>query len=285
MSWFKIQNKSADVAEVLIYDEIGGYGIGARQFVEALNAVTAKNIKLRINSPGGDAFDAFAMYSAITGHKATVNVQIDGLAASAASIVAMAGDTVCIAKNAFLMIHCAATLAFGTGEELQKQAAVLAKIDATIAQVYADKSGKSLDQIKAAMDAETWFTSSEAKSFGLVDSIGENDGDDEDVASKTAAAKAVMKFRRPPAAVHRVAASVATPTLAKPRGVSDSDIRQVDALRARIEAGARFDSDAQYRAMWGAGLSRAGDPAYAAARARACDAAARFEGDHHVSRN
>ena len=291
MNWFKVQNKSADAAEIMIYDEIGGYGIGAKSFVEALNAIDAKTITLKFNSPGGDAFDGIAMHTAIQSHKATIISHIDGLCASAATIVALAADVVCIAKAGFVMIHNASSLAFGTGDELAKQVEVLKKIDSTIAAVYASKTGKSLDQIRAAMDAESWFTSGEALAYGLVDSIDEDDDDgggddgDGDIVGKVAAAKAIMKFRRPPAAVHRVAASVATPTLAKPRGISEQDIRQVDGLRARIEAGARFDSDRQFRAIWGGGLARAGDPTYQAARARACDAAARFEQNHYAAGN
>ena len=212
-SWYRITAKGPDCVEVMIYDEIGYWGITAKKFCEDLAAIEASSITLRINSPGGQVFDGFAIYSALQAHEAEVHVKIDGLAASIASIIAMAGDTVEIGPNAFVMIHDPSSYAFGNAADLRKEADLLDKLRDAIAKVYADKSGKPLDQIKAKMAEETWFTGDEALEFGLVDSIASDDDDDDDQEDRAdlarTAAKVAIFSAKLPERLKRVAAAVA----------------------------------------------------------------------------
>ena len=166
---------SGDVAQVYVYDVIDSYwGASAKALVEALNAAGAKDVALHINSPGGDVFEARAMVSAVRAHQAkghTVTAYIDGLAASAATYLSLAGDAVHIADGGMFMVHNSWTLAWGNKTELRSTADLLDRIDGTISADYARKTGATAEQITAWMDAETWFTAAEAKAAGFVDSV------------------------------------------------------------------------------------------------------------------
>lgn len=156
-------------AEINVYDVIGTWELNARTFREALKQITASNITLRINSPGGSVFDAFAMYEDLRQHKARIRVEIVGLAASAASLLAMAGDEIVIADNGFLMIHNAWTLAMGDTREMSKTARVLSQIDKRLASTYADRTGNKAGEVAEWMDAETWLDSEDAVAMGFAD--------------------------------------------------------------------------------------------------------------------
>lgn len=158
-------------AEIYLYDEIGLWGITAKDFTQALLSVGAGPVDLHINSPGGDVFDGLAMYSALQSHDGPVNVIVDGLAASAASFIALAGTTVSMAPNAFLMIHNAWGVVVGNKGDMTDTAGVLTKIDGQLSSLYAGKTGQKPDAIAQMMDAETWFTAQEAKDTGFIDTI------------------------------------------------------------------------------------------------------------------
>ena len=166
-----VRDGQADEAEILIYDEIGFWGIQAADFMRALSQVDAKTIHVRINSPGGSVFDGIAIYNALREHPAHVVTHVDALAASIASVIALAGDEVKIAKNAFLMIHDPWTITIGNAEELRKDAGLLDKFAQTILGVYTAKSSEKPDEIKDLMRAETWLTADEALELGLVDEV------------------------------------------------------------------------------------------------------------------
>lgn len=161
----------ADTTEIMLFDEIGYWGVTAKQFNEALSQVTTPNILLRINSPGGEVFDGFAIYTALASHAAKIEARIEGLAASAASFIALAADTVVIAEAAMMMVHKAWGLAIGNADDFMAMAATLEKIDGNIAGIYARKSGKSAAEMIALMGAETWLDAAEAKALGLADEI------------------------------------------------------------------------------------------------------------------
>lgn len=166
---FRVNNAAAGT-DIYLYDTIGGwYGIAVQDVIKELKDAKGA-VNLRINSPGGDAFDGRALATAIQQH-GNVTAHIDGLAASAATYVALAARTVNIADGAFMMVHNAWTIAVGNAAELTDTIAMLQKIDASIASDYMAKTGKTLDEVKAWMDAETWFTAQEAKDVGLVDNI------------------------------------------------------------------------------------------------------------------
>lgn len=174
-TWFSIKakadSKSGNDAEVLIFDEIGGWGIRAKDFIQSLKATKSKRPLVRINSPGGSVFDGIAIANYLRGLDATV--QIDGLAASIAGIIALAGKEVRIAENGFFMIHNPWGVAVGDAEELAAQSELLSKLEDTLAADYSRKSGKSVAEVKQWMSEETWFTAAEAKQAGLVDSVTE----------------------------------------------------------------------------------------------------------------
>lgn len=165
-----------DEVSIFLYDVIDPYwGVGAEAFAKALSSTTAGTIHLRVNSPGGDVFEARAMVAAIGAHSAKVIAHIDGLAASAATYVAMAADEVRIADGAFMMIHQAWTFSMGNASELRAQADLLDKVDASIVADYARKTGKDAEQIAKWMADETWFTSAEAVENGFADTVVQND--------------------------------------------------------------------------------------------------------------
>jgi ATP-dependent protease ClpP protease subunit len=169
--WFKIENKGSS-ATVMIYDEIGYFGVTAQDFVNQLNALDVADITLKINSPGGEVFDAVAIYNALKDHPATVAVQIDGLAASAASFIAMAGDTISIQRNATMMIHDAAGLAIGNAADMRELADLLDGASNNIADIYAQRAGGTAAEWRARMQATTWYNNgAEAVAAGLADTV------------------------------------------------------------------------------------------------------------------
>ena len=170
-SWYSIQAKADQSAEISIYDEIGFWGVTAKQFIGDLKAIDATAIKLAINSPGGAVFDALAIYNALRQHPASVEVTIMGVAASAASIIAMAGDTVVMPENAFMMIHNPLNMAYGNADDLREMADVLDKIGASLVGIYAKRTGLPEDEIKALLDAETWLNAEEAVLKGFADEL------------------------------------------------------------------------------------------------------------------
>lgn len=172
-SWYTIRAQSTG-AEVVIYDEIGAYGVSAKGFLAELGALPdATPLALRLNSPGGSVFDAVAIYNAIKRHTGTVTVWIDGIAASAASYIAMAGDEVIMPENAFLMIHDPAGMVMGTAIDMRAMAEALDKIKGSLLQGYAAKSGRPQEEIAPLMAAETWLDAKDALDLGFADRIAE----------------------------------------------------------------------------------------------------------------
>lgn len=163
---------SGNTATIYVYDVIDAFwGVSAADVTKALAGITAPNIVLRINSPGGDVFEARAMMTAIAEHPATVTARIDGLAASAASVLALAADTVEIAEGGFYMIHQAWTFALGNADDLRTTAGLLDKIDGSLVADYAARTGKTADEICAWMKAETWFSAQEAVDAGFCNAV------------------------------------------------------------------------------------------------------------------
>ena len=157
-------------AEISIYDAIGSLDVTAKAFVDELKEINADTINLRINSPGGSVIDGNAMFNALQRHPAKVITHIDGLAASMASVIAMAGDEVHMADNALLMIHNPWTFSMGDADELRADADLLDKMSASILSSYG-RSQYEVDELKNLMDEETWFTAQEAFDAGFVDHI------------------------------------------------------------------------------------------------------------------
>lgn len=161
-------------ATVYLYDLIGDDwygGISAEVFVKDIAALDVNTLHVRINSPGGDVFAGRAMGTALRQHKAKVIVHIDGLAASAASFIAMAADEIEIAQGAFIMIHNGWTLAMGDKHVMHSTGQLLEKVDQSIINDFAARTGKGADQIRQWMDDETWFVDQEAIDNGFADRL------------------------------------------------------------------------------------------------------------------
>lgn len=159
----------AGTAEIYLYDEIGYWGITASDFVEQLATIGAGRITLRINSPGGDVADGIAIYNALADHPATINVQVDGWACSAASYIMQAGDTRTMNRAAQVMIHDAAGFAIGNAATMREAADLLDRCSDNIARIYAARAGGTADSWREAMLAESWYSSLEAVGAGLAD--------------------------------------------------------------------------------------------------------------------
>lgn len=166
---------SANEPAVLqIFDQIGedwfgGSGVSAKAFSDALQSVGQGPLVVEINSPGGNVWDGFAIYNMLRGRQAPVTTRVVGIAASIASIIALAGDTVEIADAALFMIHDPSGMVAGSSDDMRKMADALDQHGEVLASIYAKNTGKPVDQIKALMKAETWFTAEEAINFGLAD--------------------------------------------------------------------------------------------------------------------
>lgn len=185
--WYEMKaatNKAGKSStEILIYDVIDSDpwygGVSARDFVQDLAAIDTDEILVRINSPGGDVYDALAITNALRNHDAQVKVQIDGLAASAASFIAMAGDEVVMCRNSEMMIHDALGFCMGNATEMAEFAAWLSRASDNIASIYAEKSGGEAKDWRKAMTAETWYTADEAVAAGLADSVKDTSAADD----------------------------------------------------------------------------------------------------------
>jgi ATP-dependent protease ClpP protease subunit len=165
--------KRNDSAEVYIYDEISEWGITAREFTKQLLALgDVKSLTVRINSPGGAVFDAIAIHNAIARHPAKVKaIAIDGMAFSAASLIAMAAPVRRMAKNAEMMIHDPWSFAVGSAADMRDMAAMLDQVKGNLADTYSSASGMGVAEVEQIMSDETWLTAAQAKSHGFVTDI------------------------------------------------------------------------------------------------------------------
>jgi len=176
---YEIRAKVSE-AEIWIYEEIGsgwfGDGLSAKQFADDIKTLgKVDRITVRLNSPGGDVFDGIAIYNILKSHSARVIVNIDGVAASIASVIAMAGDEIYMAENAMMMIHEAWTMAMGNARELREIADRLEKISGVIRDTYAKRTSEKAtpETITRLMDGETLMTAQEALDYGFVDALTE----------------------------------------------------------------------------------------------------------------
>lgn len=205
---FKLVNK-AGKTEILIYDEISDYGVSVKDVSDALSKASGKLV-VRINSPGGNVFDGVAIYNILADVK-NLEVIVDGLAASAASIIAMAGSDLPTMNNgAIMMIHRAWTVAAGNAEDLAKTIKTLETVDNGIVSIFSKKTGLSEEVVHDMLKKETWMTSDEAVAAGFarapegkevkntteVDVINEVDGNESEIAALIAAELIKNQMRR-----------------------------------------------------------------------------------------
>jgi len=168
--WYAVDTSEGQ-SEVLIYDVIGWPFVDANVFARDFNNIQSKEITIGINSPGGDVFDGTAIFNTIQNHPAKIVTRIDGIAASMASIIALAGDEVQIASNAYYMMHNPWSFAMGDYNDFEHEAGLLKRIAVTLAQTYSDKTSVPLEEIQTMMDDETWLIGSELVEQGFADKV------------------------------------------------------------------------------------------------------------------
>ncbi|EXL04001.1 head maturation protease, ClpP-related [Aquamicrobium defluvii] len=183
-------------ATISIFDVIGedgwtGGGVTANRISAALRSIGSKDITVRINSPGGDMFEGIAIYNLLRAHRAKVTVEVLGWAASAASIIAMAGDDIRMGLGSFMMVHNAWGLVIGNRHDLREAASLFDEFDAAIADIYHARTGMDRVSIERLMDAETFMTAAQAVEYGFADAVDDaivDGGNDEDRARAAATA-------------------------------------------------------------------------------------------------
>jgi ATP-dependent protease ClpP protease subunit len=168
---FDVRNAAGPKATIRIYEEIGYWGITAEDFAAELERITAGEIEVQISSPGGDVFDGIAIFNALRAHPAKITTRVDGIAASAASLIVQAGDHRVVLEAGQLMIHKSWGLAVGNADEMREFADLLDRQDINAAGIYANRSGGDADTFLQLMAAETWMTDQESLDVGLVDEI------------------------------------------------------------------------------------------------------------------
>lgn len=177
MAYRYVQNKAAQSAEIYLYDDIGeGWfgGVSSKQFSNDLRALgDVKNITLRVDSAGGSVFDGHVIYNLLREHPAQINVKIDGMAASIASVIAMAGDVIEISENAMMMIHNPWGVAIGEEDDIRKEADRIAAIRSKIVSAYAGRTKRDENKVSEMMDDETWLSAHEAVELGFADKLNE----------------------------------------------------------------------------------------------------------------
>lgn len=177
---FKAEASTPGVGELMLYGDISdmswwGDEVTPKQFKEDLDALgDISELRIYINSGGGDVFAGQAIHSMLKRHSATKTVYIDGLAASIASVIAMAGDKIIMPKNAMMMIHKCWTIALGNADDMRKMADDMDKIDESIIAAYVEKTGMETDDIIELMTDETWMTAQDALDYGFADEIEES---------------------------------------------------------------------------------------------------------------
>lgn len=171
-SWFSMKAQTDDNADIYIYDEIGFYGVTAKQFVSELQALgEVKHINLHINSPGGSIFEGIAIFNALKYHPASITVHIDGVAASMASVIAMVGNPVIMPANSFMMIHKPWAVAGGDADDMRDFAELLDKTEAVLIPAYAAKTGLTREVIAGMLKEETWMDGTQCVSLGFADQL------------------------------------------------------------------------------------------------------------------
>jgi ATP-dependent Clp endopeptidase proteolytic subunit ClpP len=273
----KILARADGRAEILIHEAIGenwyGDGLTSKRFVEDLKALgNVSEILVRINSPGGAVFDGVAIYNTLKNHGAKVEVLVEGLAASIASVIAMAGSSIKMGEGAMMMVHNPWTFAMGDANDMRTVADSLDQIAESMIDIYVSRTGLARDEVKAMLDAETWLTASSAIDKGFADSLPDEDDQDEEAkAANTAGALAKnvadfaafrARFQRASAQVSpsRIAAMVIPP--------ASADITQ--------EISMTIKADTTASASAGADVNAAVQTALAAEQTRRAQIKARF---------
>lgn len=233
-TWYNLKADAGKTPVLSIFDDIGAYGVSAKNFLNDLRSVTGAEVAVEINSPGGDFFAGLAIYNGLRASGKKITVKVLGLAASAASLVVMAGDTIEMAENSFLMVHKTLTHMFANADDMRETAELLDKFDAGLVSIYAKRTGKTAQEITALLDAETWMTAQEAVDAGFATSV-----------TPALAVKASYSEDRLPENV-RLAFKAQAPAPVEPAPVFG------ETLAAHVQTLANAAGLGKYAAMWGA---------------------------------
>lgn len=197
-SWYRIEARAGATPEIIMYDELGFFGITAADFhadLKALGDLRGKPLILRISSPGGDVFMGNAIFNMLKESEAVITVDIDGVAASMASLVAMVGKVINIAANGQFMLHNPSSLDAGDHRAKKRTAALLDSLREGMVTIYAGRSGLSREVVSKMMDEETWLDAKQAVAHGFADNITE-----ESKVTALSFEASLRKYRHPPKA-------------------------------------------------------------------------------------
>jgi HK97 family phage prohead protease len=271
LPWYAISNQAEESDEpvtVWIYDEVGGsFGVDAEQFARDLDEIQAKEILVRVNSPGGSVFDGIAIYNSLRQHRARIVVSVDSLAASIASVIAMAGDEIRMHPGSQMMIHDALGMERGHAADMAKMATFLDRQSDNVAGIYRRRAGGEAADWRELMLAETWAFADEAVELGLADVAVEDEPAapaDPEVRERMQHRHALTDFRyagrrAAPAPRRRAVAKVQkreeTMPVAIVRSSSDAERRQAAAAR-REASGDRSGRVTRRSAPVGVGSAR-----------------------------
>lgn len=246
-SWYQIRAQAEGEAEILLYGEIGFFGVLAIDLIKEIRALgSPKKLMVRVNSPGGQWVQGLALYNFFARYPGEVTFVIDGIAASIASVIVMAGKVI-MPENTFLMIHDIIGFADGTPDEIREQADIFDKLKLSMVQAYTAKSKLSEDKILEMMATETWLSAQEAKDLGLADEIS--------LAIQLAALVNPEEFKHLPAALKAAtpeSTSDAPPTVTKTVTLGDRSItttEPADLEKIRNDAATQAIEEANRRAQ------------------------------------
>lgn len=251
-TWYNLKADAGKTPVLSIFDDIGAYGVSAKNFLNDLRSVTGAEVAVEINSPGGDFFAGLAIYNGLRASGKKITVKVLGLAASAASLVAMAGDIIEMAENSFLMVHKTLAGMCANADDMRETAELLDKFDAGLVSIYAKRTGKSAEEITALLAEETWMTAQEAVDAGFATSV-----------TAALAVKASYSEDRLPENV-RLAFKAQEPAPVEPAPTVDEHVTGIvevaevaarlfgETLAAQVQAIADAAGLGQYAAMWGA---------------------------------
>ena len=219
-------NNTITMLDIIGDDGMGG-GVGAKRIAAALRAIGNRDVTVQINSPGGDMFEGIAIYNLLRAHPAEVSIEVLGIAASAASIIAMAGDNIWMAPSSFLMLHNAWGVVIGNRHDMAEAATLFERFDGALADIYAARSGKTRAEVASLLDAETFLTAEEAVAAGMADTIA--GGAD----ASTYASHAAAQVRPDIHAKRRIDAALAQQGI--PRSERRAMLKQISGTRNAAE--------------------------------------------------
>ena len=219
-------NNTITMLDIIGDDGMGG-GVSAKRIAAALRTISNRDVTVQINSPGGDMFEGIAIYNLLRAHPARITVDVLGIAASAASVIAMAGDNIRMAPSSFLMLHNAWGVVIGNRHDMAEAATLFERFDGALADIYAARSGMARSEVARLLDAETFLTAEEAVAAGMADTIA--GGAD----ASTYASHAAAQVRPDILAKRRIDAALAQQGI--PRSERRAMLKQITGTRNAAE--------------------------------------------------